>query len=43
MAGIILAQNDNGPLQWANGPFEIFMGPLQNLIGPRILKIHIRA
>ena len=53
-SGIILAQNDDGPLNRTmahipfkfpnfNGPFEIFMGHLQNLIGPRILNIHIRA
>ena len=50
-SGIILAQNDDGPIKWANGPYpiqihanlEIFMGPLQNLMGPRILKIPIRA
>ena len=52
-AGISLAQNDDGPLKWANsntckfpnfnGLFEIFMGPLQNLMDPRILNIHIRA
>ena len=38
-AGIILAQNDNGPLKWANGPypiqihanFQILMGHLKFL------------
>ena len=55
LAGLILAQNYDGPLKWANGPYPIqvhvnfqilmghFYGPLQNLMPPRILNIHIRA
>ena len=52
-SGILLDENDDGPLRWANDPypiqihadwpFEISMGPLQNLMGPRILNIYIRA
>ena len=50
-SGIILDQNDDGPLKWANGSYPIqlhadyiiLMGPLQNLMGPRILHIYIRA
>ena len=34
-AGIILAQNDDGPLKWANGPY-----PIQIHANVQILKDH---
>ena len=48
---IILAQNDDVFLKWANGRyriqmhanFQILMGPLQNFNGPKNPYIHIKA
>ena len=48
-SGIILDQNDDGPLKWANGPhpfqihadYILLMGPSQNLMGPQESLISI--
>ena len=42
LAGLILAQNDDGPLKWAIGPypiqlhaiFQIIYGPFEIFMGP---------
>ena len=36
-AGFILAQNDDGPLKWANGPY-----PIQIHANFQILKVHLK-
>ena len=36
-AGIILAQNDEGPLKWANGPY-----PIQIHVNLQILMGHLK-